>query len=62
VIGEELKSQHLQKGQQVVIMASDPLASRYELALASLGVTALRVGSSATWCGLRAIADTLVSK
>ena len=62
VIGEELKSQHMQKGQQVVIMASDALASRYELALASLGVTAQRVGSSATWCGLRAIADTLVSK
>ena len=62
VIGEELKSQHLQKNQQVVIMASDTLASRYELAFASLGVTAQRVGSSATWCGLRAIADTLVSK
>lgn len=62
VIGEELRSQHLQNGQQVVIMASDALAGRYELALASLGVTAQRVGSSATWCGLRAIADTLVSK
>lgn len=62
VIGEELKCQHLQKGQQVVIMASEALASRYELALSSLGVTAQRVGSSATWCGLHAIADTLTSK
>ena len=62
VIGEELKSQYLQSGQQVVIMASDALAGPYELALATLGVTALRVGSSASWCGLSAIADTLTSK
>ena len=60
VIGEELKSQHLQNGQQVVIMASDTLATRYELALGRLGVTAMRVGSNATWQGLRAIADTLL--
>ena len=59
VIGEELKCQTLPPSQTVVIIGSEALAVRYELALRQVGVTVQRAGSSATWCGLRAIADTL---
>ena len=59
VIGEELKSQSLQRGDTVVLMGAPALADRYEQALAQLGVAVQRVGNSATWRGLRAIADTL---
>ena len=59
VIGEELKSQKLQRGEQVVVMGAEALTARYEQALAHIGVSVLRAGSSATWCGLRAIADKL---
>ena len=59
VIGEELKSQPLARGERVVVMGAEALTARYEQALAQLGVTVQRVGAGATWCGLRAIADTL---
>ncbi len=59
VIGEELKSQKLQRGEQIVVMGTKALAGRYEQALSHLGVSVLRTGNSATWCGLRAIADKL---
>ena len=59
VIGEELKSQALRQGECVVIMGADALASRYERALALLGVSVQRVGAGATWRGLHAIAQTL---
>ncbi|ABE45442.1 2-dehydro-3-deoxygalactonokinase [Polaromonas sp. JS666] len=59
VIGEELKSQSLQHGDSVVVMGAPALTSRYEQALALLGVSAQRVSDGATWRGLRAIADTL---
>jgi 2-dehydro-3-deoxygalactonokinase len=59
VIGEELKSQPLARGDRVVVMGAEALTARYEQALAQLGVTVQRVGAGATWCGLRAIADTL---
>lgn len=59
VIGEELKAQNLQRGDAVVLMGAEALTARYEQALAQLGVTVSRVGASATWRGLRAIADTL---
>ena len=59
VIGEELKCQQLQRGDSVVVMGGEALALRYEQALALLGVSVQRVSSRATWCGLRAIADTL---
>ncbi|MBC7611014.1 MAG: 2-dehydro-3-deoxygalactonokinase [Polaromonas sp.] len=61
VIGEELKSQKLQRGEQVIVMGSEALTARYEQALAHMSVSVLRAGSSATWCGLRAIANTLVT-
>ena len=59
LIGEELKGQILQRGDTVVLIGAPALAIRYELALAQLGVRVQQVGSSATWCGLHAIADTL---
>ena len=62
LIGEELKGQMLQRGDTVVLIGSPALAARYELALAQLGMQVQQVGSSATWCGLRAIANTLESK
>lgn len=61
VIGEELKGQNLQRGESVVLMGAEALTARYEQALAQLGVTVRRVGASATWRGLRAMADTLVT-
>jgi 2-dehydro-3-deoxygalactonokinase len=59
VIGEELKSQTLPRGEPVVVMGAEALTARYEQALAQLGVPVRRVGAGATWRGLRAIADTL---
>ena len=59
VIGEELKSQSLQRGDSVVVMGAEALTARYEQALTQLGVSVQRIGDNATWRGLRAIADTL---
>ncbi|WP_411878811.1 2-dehydro-3-deoxygalactonokinase [Polaromonas sp. YR568] len=59
VIGEELKSQTLPRGEPVVVMGAEALTARYEQALSQLGVPVQRVGAGATWRGLRAIADTL---
>ena len=59
VIGEELRGQSLTRGDSVVIVGADALVARYEQALALLGVTCQRVGSNATWLGLRAIAKSL---
>ncbi len=59
VIGEELKHQQLPTGEPVVLMGAEALTARYAQALAMLGVPVQRVGASATWRGLRAIADTL---
>lgn len=59
VIGEELKHQQLPRDEPVVLMGAEALTARYAQALAMLGVPVQRVGAGATWCGLRAIADTL---
>ncbi|MDB5929180.1 MAG: 2-keto-3-deoxygalactonate kinase, partial [Polaromonas sp.] len=61
VIGEELKSQPLQRGDSVVVMGAEALTARYEQALAQLGVSVKAVGNHATWTGLQAIAGTLAS-
>jgi len=62
VIGEELRAQDLSGTPGVVVIGAEALTRRYELALATLGVTAMRVGSQAAWRGLRAIAGTLEVK
>jgi 2-dehydro-3-deoxygalactonokinase len=60
VIGEELRSQDLPSlGGEVVVIASPALTARYELALRSLGVTALVPDEQPTWRGLWAIAQSL---
>ncbi|WP_298924193.1 2-dehydro-3-deoxygalactonokinase [uncultured Ramlibacter sp.] len=60
VIGEELRSQSLDAAQgPVVVIGSDALTARYELALQCLGVRAQTVGPQATWRGLWSIAQTL---
>lgn len=59
VVGEELKCQTLTPGQTVIVVGAEALAVRYELALRQLGIQVQRVGSSATWSGLHAIAQTL---
>jgi 2-dehydro-3-deoxygalactonokinase len=58
VIGDELRSQHLRKlADPVVIVGAPALVQRYELALRLLDVPARAVGPEATWRGLWAIAD-----
>jgi 2-dehydro-3-deoxygalactonokinase len=60
VIGEELRSQQLAAGgEAVVVIASEVLARRYELALRSLGCATRVVGSEVTWRGLWAIAQAM---
>ena len=60
VIGEELKCQHLKRGDSAVVVGAVALANKYAQALHQLGVTAQCVGNQATWHGLRVIADTLI--
>lgn len=58
VIGEELRSQHLHRlADPVVIVGAPALTQRYGLALRVLGIAAHSVGPEATWRGLWAIAN-----
>jgi 2-dehydro-3-deoxygalactonokinase len=59
VIGEELRCQSLESGDNVVVVGADALVARYEQALALVGAICQRAGSSATWLGLRAIAQSI---
>ncbi len=59
VIGEELRAQPLQAGETVVVIGSNTLTERYELALAQRHVSVQCVGQEAAWCGLWAIAESL---
>ena len=59
VIGEEIKSQTLAAGENLVIMGSENLSALYQQALAQRGVTARRVGAEANWHGLHALAQSL---
>jgi 2-dehydro-3-deoxygalactonokinase len=59
VIGEEIKSQTLATGENLVIMGSENLSALYQQALAQRGVTARRVGAEANWHGLHALAQSL---
>ncbi|QDL38405.1 2-dehydro-3-deoxygalactonokinase [Rhodoferax sediminis] len=61
VIGEELRTQPLEAGAQVVLVGADTLTQRYELALAQRRVPVRRVGQDAAWRGLWAIASALSS-
>lgn len=60
VIGEELRAQAFRDlSGPVVVVGSQALTERYELALQGIGVPVLRVGPEAAWRGLWAIARTL---
>jgi 2-dehydro-3-deoxygalactonokinase len=60
VIGDELRSQPLATTKDPVLVIGAPgLAARYQLALESLGITAMTVGAQASWRGLWAIARQL---
>lgn len=59
LIGEELKAQALQAGDEVVLIGSRQLTARYGQALALLGVSSRVVGETAAWAGLHAVARTL---
>ena len=59
VIGEELRSQALVPGGEVVAMGSGALTQRYARALSLQGVQARAVGAEATWQGLWALSQTL---
>ncbi len=59
VIGDELRSQALAAGGEVVLVGSEALTARYALALAHIGTSTRKLGAEATWAGLHAIAKTL---
>jgi 2-dehydro-3-deoxygalactonokinase len=60
VIGEELRSQDLcALSGPLVVIGSQALTQRYELALQALGVPVRSVGAEATWRALWAAAQTL---
>ena len=60
VIGEELRSQHLHRlNDPVVVIATPALAMRYELALRLLDIPVRSLGAEAAWRGLWAIAQSV---
>ncbi len=59
VIGEELRTQHLEAGDEVVLIGSPALVQRYAIALSLHGASSRSLGSEATWAGLHALAATL---
>ncbi len=59
LIGDELRSQAVVAGSQVLIVGSDALTLRYQVALRQLGLSSQTLGESAAWAGLWALAQTL---
>ena len=62
VIGEELRAQVLSSSSNVVLVGADALTQRYERALSTRGVSVKRVGAEATWLGLWALAQRLLTE
>lgn len=56
LIGEELKSQALDKDCDVVLIGAPALTERYALALGASGMKTRTLGAEATWAGLHALA------
>lgn len=61
VIGDELRSRQLARGDRVVIVGTDALTLRYLRALGPFGVRAQCIGAQATWRGLHEIALRLAA-
>ncbi len=60
VIGEELRAHRLENsGAQLVLVGSEALTRRYQLALGAVGVNAQAVNEQATWRGLHALAQAI---
>ena len=61
VIGEELRAQHLDSGEALVLIGAPELCLRYAQALTLLSVEPIIIGNQATWVGLKAIAEKCLS-
>lgn len=59
VIGEEIRTQHLPAGAEVVLIGSELLTERYQRALAHRNALVKRAGAEAAWRGLWALAQTI---
>lgn len=59
VIGEELAAMQVQPGVELVVVGSQQLTERYQLALEHLGANVRTLGSQAAWAGLFQIYQTL---
>ena len=55
LIGEELRTQALPAGREVIAIGAPALTARYALALKTSGVAVRCFGGEATWAGLRAL-------
>ena len=55
LIGEELRTQDVFSGQDVIVMGASVLTARYALALTARGAHVRSFGAEATWAGLRAL-------
>ena len=62
LIGEELRTQPLENGQDVVLIGAPALTTRYALALSSAGVKTKTLGAEATWAGLHALHSAIGAK
>ena len=59
VIGEELRAQDLSSLNEVIVVGSEALTTRYARALTHAGVQVRCVGAEATWQGLWAVSQAL---
>jgi 2-dehydro-3-deoxygalactonokinase len=55
LIGEELRTQDLPAGGEVLAIGAPALTARYALALRQMGASVRTFGAEATWAGLRAL-------
>jgi 2-dehydro-3-deoxygalactonokinase len=59
VIGEELVSMQVQPGAELIVIGSQQLTERYQLALDHLGANVRTLGSQAAWAGLYQVYQAL---
>jgi 2-dehydro-3-deoxygalactonokinase len=57
LIGEELRTQDVFSGQDVIVIGASALTARYALALRQRGTKVCAFGAEATWAGLRALQE-----
>lgn len=55
LVGEELRTQDVFSGQDVIVIGASALTARYALALSARGTHVRTFGAEATWAGLRAL-------